>query len=117
MFKRSNILFMADKAAHEDIDIGEFLSTGTATVFRTKRTFVEEGLEVVLDKDGRPGASRLLSALLVSIACSEPPDGRCRWTLQLLADRFVTWTDFDDESIERKGIKTVAEKNVVYSEI
>ena len=86
MFKRSNILLMAYKAAHEDIDIGEFLSTGTATVFRTKRTFVEEGLEVVLDKDIRPGAARLLSALLVSMACSEPPEGRCRWTLQLLAD-------------------------------
>lgn len=104
MLKRANILLMADRTAHQDTDIAEALSAGTSTVFRTRRTFVEDGLQAVLDKDERPGAARLLSgnqeALLVSIACSEPPEGRCRWALQLLADRFVTLTEFDDVSIE-----------------
>ena len=104
MLKRANILLMADRAEHQDVDIAEALSAGTSTVFRTKRTFVEDGLEAVLHKDNRLGGARLLSgaqeALLVSIACSEPPEGRCRWTLQLLADRFVTLTEFDDVSIE-----------------
>ena len=101
--KRANILLMADKNI-QDAYIAEALSSGTSTVFRTKKTFVEEGLEATLNKDSRPGAERLLSgneeALLVSIACSKPPEGRCRWTLQLLADRFVTLTDYDDVSIE-----------------
>lgn len=101
--KRANILLMADKG-HSDADIAQVLSAGTATVFRTRRSFVEDGLEATMDKDARPGAARLLSgteeALLVSIACSEPPKGRCRWTLQLLANRFVTLTDFDSVSIE-----------------
>ena len=102
--KRANILLMADRSAYQDADIAEALSAGTATVFRMKRSYVEDGLEAALDKDDRPGAARLLSgneeALLVSIACSEPPEGRCRWTLQLLADRLVTLTDVDDVSIE-----------------
>jgi transposase len=101
--KRANILLMADTKNHLDIHIAEILSAGISTVFRTKRTFVEDGLEAALNKDDRPGGARLLSgseeALLVSIACSEAPEGRCRWTLQLLADRLVALTDLNDVSI------------------
>ncbi len=101
--KRVNILLMADTGNYQDTHIAEVLSAGISTVYRTKRTFVEDGLEAAINKDERPGGSRLLSgteeALLVSIACSEAPEGRCRWTLQLLADRLVALTDLDDVSI------------------
>jgi len=98
--KRVNILLMADTRNHQDIHIAEALSASISTVFRTKRTFVEDGLEAALNKDERPGGQRLLSgteeALLVSVACSEAPEGRCRWTLQLLADRLVTLTELEN---------------------
>jgi transposase len=101
--KRVNILLMADRRNHQDIHIAEALSASTSTVFRTKRAFVEDGLEAALNKDERPGGQRLLSgteeALLVSLACSDAPEGRCRWTLQLLADRLVTLTELDNVSI------------------
>lgn len=103
--KRANILLMADKRIYQDIDIANTLSAGISTVYRTKRSFVENGLEAALDKDeDRPGGARLLKgveeALLVSIACSKAPSGRSRWTLQLLADRLIALTDLESVSLE-----------------
>jgi hypothetical protein len=58
-------------------------------VYRTKRRFVEGNLEQALSEDPRPGAERKLTgkekALLVATACANPPEGRARWTLELLA--------------------------------
>lgn len=60
--KRANILLMADKRIYQDIDIANALSAGISTVYRTKHSFVENGLDAALDKDDeRPGGARLLS--------------------------------------------------------
>lgn len=102
--KRANILLMADGWQHSDNEIAEALSAGTSTVYRIKRDFVEYGLDVALSECDRPGGARKLDAneeaLLVSIACSEPPKGRARWTLELLTDRLVRLTDHESLSIE-----------------
>jgi transposase len=62
-------------------------------VYRTKRRFVLGNLEAALSEEPRPGAKRKLSgkeqALLVATACSKPPAGRARWTLELLAGELV----------------------------
>ena len=85
--KRAHTLLAAERETDEAI--ASALSVGTSTVFRTKRRFVEEGLEAALSEQPRPGAERKLTgneeALLVAIACSDPPAGRARWTLELLA--------------------------------
>ena len=47
---RTNILLMADGRAHSDEEISRALSTGTSTVFRTKRRFVEGGVEHALSE-------------------------------------------------------------------
>ena len=102
--KRANILLMSDGWQHSDEQISEALSAGTSTVYRIKRDFVEYGLDVALSECDRPGGARKLDAneeaLLVSIACSKPPQGCSRWTLQLLAGRLVTLTDHKHLSIE-----------------
>ncbi len=102
--KRANILLMADGWQHSDSEIAAALSAGTSTVYRVKRDFVEYGLDVTLSECDRPGGTRKLDAneeaLLVAIACSKPPKGRSRWTLQLLAGRLVTLTDHKNLSIE-----------------
>jgi transposase len=102
--KRANILLMADGWQHSDNEIAEALSAGTSTVYRVKRDFVEYGLDVALSECDRPGGARKLDAneeaLLVSIACSQPPKGRSRWTLELLTDRLVRLTDHESLSIE-----------------
>lgn len=99
--KRAQILLMAE-AGKTDADIAESLPTGTSTVYRTKQRFVEEGLEAALHDRPRRGGERKLNgeqeAILVALACSQPPKGRSRWTLQLLADRVVALTEVDSLS-------------------
>ena len=66
-------------------------------MFRTKRRFVERGLDGALGEKKRPGARRKLSgkkeAILVTTACSTPPAGRVRWTLELLAGAMLPLTE------------------------
>src|SRR3954465_8643883 len=94
--KRAQILLAAD-AGVGDEEIARVVSVGGSTVYRTKRRFVEGNLEAALSEEPRPGAARKLSgketALLVAAACSSPPAGRKRWTLDLLAGEMVRLTD------------------------
>jgi transposase len=93
--KRAQILLAADAGATED-EIARAVGTSPATIFRTKRWFVEEGLESALHDAPRRGGPRKLSgkeeALLIATACSTPPMGRARWTLELLATEMVLIT-------------------------
>lgn len=106
--KRAQILLAANRG-HSDEDIAELVGVGTSTVYRAKKRFVEREFEVVLDDDPRPGGSRKLTgkeeALLVAMACSKPPEGRARWTMELLADKFVSLTEhtsLSDETVRRR---------------
>ncbi len=93
--KRAQILLAADAGA-SDAAIAANVGVGESTVYRTKRRFVLGNLEAALSEEPRPGASRKLSgkdeALLIATACSSPPAGRARWTLELLADELVRLT-------------------------
>lgn len=90
--RRAHVLLLAaeDKT---DRQIAAALHTGTATVERLRKRFVEEGLAAALSEKPRPGAKRKLdgkqAALVVALTCSAPPEGRRSWTMQLLADRLV----------------------------
>ena len=101
--KRAQILLAAD-AGISDEAIASSVSVGGSTVYRTKRRFVEGNLELALSEEARPGAARKLSgketALLVATACSSPPAGRKRWTLDLLAGEMVQLTEHDGLSRE-----------------
>src|SRR3954447_23743530 len=103
--KRAQILLAADAGVSDDV-IASSLSVGGSTVYRTKRRFVQGNLELALSEEARPGASRKLSGketallILVATACSAPPAGRKRWTLELLAGEMVKLTDRADLSRE-----------------
>jgi transposase len=101
--KRAQILLAAD-ARTSDEAIARSVGVGGSTVYRTKRRFVLGNLEAALSEEPRPGAGRKLSgkeeALLVATACSKPPAGRARWTLQLLAGELVKLTQHDQVSRE-----------------
>jgi hypothetical protein len=81
-------------AAWSDAAIAGALEIHPTTVARVRRQFVEEGLAAALERK-RPAREyrRLLDgtaeAHLVALACSDPPGGRERWTLRLLADELV----------------------------
>ena len=101
--KRAQILLATDAGASDEA-IAASVGVGGSTVYRTKRRFVLGNLEAALSEEPRPGADRKLSgneeALLVATACSNPPEGRARWTLELLADELVRLTEHDSLSRE-----------------
>src|SRR5262244_3240402 len=92
---RKQILLAADAGASDE-EIATSIGVGGSTVYRTKRRFVLGNLEAALREEPRPGARRKRSgkeeALLVATACSSPPAGRARWTLELLAGELVRLT-------------------------
>jgi len=79
-----------------------------STLERTRKRFVEGNLERALNESPRPGGKRKLGgkqeAYLVAVACSDPPEGKKRWSMQLLADRLVELgivEEISDETVRR----------------
>jgi transposase len=101
--KRAQILLAADAGASDE-EIARTVGVGGSTVYRTKRRFVLGNLEAALREEPRAGAARKLNgkeeALLVATACSRPPLGRSRWTLELLAGEMVKLTEHAELSRE-----------------
>jgi len=101
--KRAQILLATDAGASDE-EIARSVGVGGSTVYRTKRRFVEGNLERALSEEPRPGAERKLTgkeeALLVATACASPPEGRARWTLELLAGAMVKLTEHKSLSHE-----------------
>lgn len=96
--QRARVLLKADQAEGApgwiDERVAEFAEVGLSTVHRVRQRFVEEGLDAALHRSPSPqrqyrkldGAGE---ARLIATACSQPPEGRSRWTLTLLADKLV----------------------------
>ena len=111
--KRANILLLAN-AGKSDFEIAELLHTSWLTVLRTRYRFVEGNLDFALNE--LPRAGRLpkiddkIETILTTLAQSQPPDGRVRWTLQLLADRLVTLTRL--ESLSYEAVRLVLKKTI-----
>src|SRR3954452_1715104 len=106
--KRAQILLAAG-AGSSDEAIAACVGVGASTVYRTKRRFVEGNLPAALEEAPRPGVARKLAgkeeALLVATACASPPEGRARWTLELLADavaRLPTHPALSREPVRRR---------------
>src|ERR1700722_20022740 len=104
--KRAQILLAADAGINGEAIAGS-VSVGGSTVYRTKQRFVEGNLDLALNEEARPGAARKLSgketALLVATVCSRPPEGRKRWTLELLAGARVGVTE--PEGLSRETVR------------
>ena len=105
MVRRAQTLLLADEGRTDEA-IAAALHVGVSTVERTRRRCVEEGPDATLTERPRPGARPKLGpkerAFVVALACTKPPEGRARWTMQLLADRVVELQvvpDITDEAI------------------
>ena len=95
--KHANILLASDEndPNMKDDAIATALRCHRNTVANVRQRFVELGLDAALDRKKRdlPAVARKLDgrgeAKLISIACSAPPEGRAKWTMQMLADELV----------------------------
>jgi transposase len=112
VLRRAHILLHADEG-RTDEEIVAVLHVARATVERIRQRFVAGNLERALREDPRPGGQRKLDtkqeAYVLATACSAPPDGKRRWTLQLLADRLVEMQiveHISDETVRRTLKKT-----------
>ena len=105
----ARILLKADINQKEggwtDLQIGESLDIGHATIERVRQRFVEEGIESALSRrEPKKRRSKIIDgekeAYLIALACSETPCGKSNWTLQMLADRMVELNYVEQVSTE-----------------
>lgn len=107
---RARILLLANEGRTDDAIAGA-LQTARPTVERTRKRFVEEGLDCLQEKlrhGARPRLDERGQAHLIAAACSPAPEGFARWTLQLLADKAVELGFVD--SIAKETIRQLLKK-------
>lgn len=117
--RHAHVLLKADSAgpARLDRQIAEAFSCSRSTVEGIQKHFVMEGLDSAFERKKRadPPTPRKLyrakKARLIELACSEPPKGRKRWTLKLLADEFVA-LDIVDSISYRTVQRTLKKTNL-----
>ena len=116
---RARILLKADTGPcgpnWTDRAICEALDVGMATVARVRQRSVENGLEDALNqrKPRRIYLRKLdggAEARLTKLACSEPPEGKKRWTLRLLADEIVMLDEVEVDSVSHETVRQVLKK-------
>ena len=90
--KRALIL-LAAADGETDKSIAAKVRIHPNTVQRIRQRYVSESLEAALSERPRPGKARKLAgpeeAFVIALACTDAPEGRQTWTMQLLADRLI----------------------------
>ena len=115
---RARILLLTDESpsglSNKDQEIMDSLGVCARTVAATRERFVEEGIQGALNEKPRSGRPREFTgreeAKLTLIACSEPPEGRNRWSVRLLADKMVELEVVD--SISRESVRKYLKKGI-----
>jgi len=112
----ARILLLADDSFGDDNpdeQIVAALGSSGCTVARVRQRLVTQGLDAAISRRGQPSRPAKIKIKgnveqrLVQLACSDPPQGRCHWTLQLLADELVVLGLVDAISVEtvRRALK------------
>lgn len=116
-FRAAYILLNCDEGKYSEKvtneQISKVLKIGMRTIDRVKKKFVEEGMEATLE---RKPTSRIydkkvdgdVEAKLITLCCSDPPKGRAKWSLRLLADKMVELKYVD--SISHVAVREVLKK-------
>jgi transposase len=110
--KRAHLLLLASDGKN-DREVAEALHACAQTVGNIRRKYADGGLEAALSDRPRPGGERKLTATgeatLIALACSDPPEGRVDWTMQMLADKLIELElveSLSDETVRRTLKKT-----------
>ncbi|CAN5360785.1 hypothetical protein BH09BAC4_BH09BAC4_09720 [soil metagenome] len=89
---------------HSPEQISHLLSISIGTVYNLRKRYDQEGLQRAINEKARPGQPRKVTqqveAQITQLACSQAPDGRTRWTANLINDKLVKLNiHIDDESV------------------
>lgn len=117
--RRCRILLLLHRGFGVD-ETAEHLDCGTATVKRVRRNYRDGGLKRAIydaPRSGRPAKFKSSDDKeLIALACTDPPDGRARWTIRLLASKTKRSFGSVQMVLQNDGLKPWREKNVVYSD-
>ena len=109
---RARILLLANQGKG-DTEIAEILSVGRYTAFRIRKRYLEEGLQSALVDKPRTGQPEKYSekhkAEIIAQACTQPPEGRKRWSLVLLCEELRKKEGF--KTINRETLRLILNKN------
>ena len=115
VIRRAHLLLLSSEGA-PDHEVAAALHAHPTTVQRLRQRYALDGLDAALYDRPRPGAEPKLDArgeaFLVALACSDPPQDREHWTMQMLADRLVALglvEEISDETVRRVLGKKQAE--------
>ncbi len=113
-YDRANILLLLHKGK-KDTEIVDFLEVERTTIWRTRTRYLQEGLEKSLQEKERSGQPRKYGgkqeAEIIALACSDPPQGRSRWSLELLTEKLSQQKGLG--SINRETIRLILKKTNV----
>lgn len=111
---RARVLLLCNQQK-EDKEVAQLVGVSEQTVRNIRRRFFQEGFHAILNEKKRPGAPQKLNikgeAYAIALACSDPPEGRKRWTLQMIADKLVELRYVD--SITAETVRFRLQRKVV----
>jgi len=94
------------------VEIEDFLNVDRLTIWRTKKKYLEQGVEKALEEQERPGQPVKYTtdqqAELAALACGPCPAGRRRWTIRLLTEVLKGKPGF--ETINRESVRLALKK-------
>lgn len=110
-YNRINILLLLNKGK-KSAEIEDFLDVDRITIWRTKKRYLEAGIETALEEQERPGQPVKYTtdheAELAALACGPSPDGRKRWTIRLLTKEIKSKPGF--ETVNRESVRLALKK-------
>ena len=111
--QRARILLLADDGMI-DREIAEALGCADATPYQVRKRYHERGIDAIHrkapDRDYERKLDGEAEARLIALACSDPPEGRSRWTLRLLADELVTLDEVEFDTIAHETVRKTLKK-------
>jgi len=111
--KRAQTLLLAEKNYTDDM-IADRTGLSRRGLEQLRQRFVEEGFEVTVNGKPRGHKPRALNgsdeARLITLVCSPAPDGRTRWTLRMLADKWTTLAHTETKTISRETVRRTLKK-------
>ena len=109
--QRAYVLLLTNKGKPEN-EIAEILEISRATVSNVKHRYREGGIENTIEDKPRPGQPKKYKeeqeAIIIAMACTDPPKGRKRWSLRLLTSELNKRSDM--KTINRETVRLILKK-------
>lgn len=110
---RTRILLKADEGV-TDREIVEALDCGDTTPYKVRKRYADRGVDAIYHKQPDRTYERKIDgeaeARLIALACSDPPEGRSRWTVRLLRDEFVELEAVPFDSMAHETVRKALKK-------